>query len=398
MSNVLLITVGDTPQVVTETVHALLTAEPPWVPARIILATTGFAERRFRTWVDDRGSRRAPLTGPDGKLRALYAELKRDADYVEPELLVLGDADGRFVDDLQSEADVNGFATLLLNVVIAITDDPATRLHLSLAGGRKTMSFLAGQVMNMYGRSQDEMSHVIVRPTKFEKSDLWWPGQEAPVKGQSGALDASEAKALLHKVPFIRARAWLDFHRKLPARPADYAEAVHRTNAGLAADQVTLDCTTCTVIAGAERVALDPIHFAAIMMHAAARKMGASLQHRNEVPNLDGDAHRAADLWPWAYGAVMLNSWFEEPDMVISGEQFLATARPRAQKLESPDFRSYESKAKARLQEAVPGLAVRLMAKRGSTPIPADRITIMLPEPLVGLGAPWEPSEAAPGR
>lgn len=45
-----------------------------------------------------------------------------------------------------------------------------TAIHLSLAGGRKTMSYYAGQAMNLVARPQDRLSHVILSDKRFEFS------------------------------------------------------------------------------------------------------------------------------------------------------------------------------------------------------------------------------------
>ncbi|MBF4102237.1 hypothetical protein INT80_01850 [Gallibacterium anatis] len=35
-------------------------------------------------------------------------------------------------------------------------------MHVSIAGGRKTMGFFAGYALSLYGRAQDSLSHVLV--------------------------------------------------------------------------------------------------------------------------------------------------------------------------------------------------------------------------------------------
>jgi CRISPR-associated protein (TIGR02584 family) len=178
--NILIITVGETPQVVTETVYGLLTQPDPWVPDRIIIATTGRGADGFRQGVppseDGRFAGRPPLTGAEGRLVALYNELGKADQHVEPEIAVAHMADGRRIGDIRSDAEVNAFADMLLELVAEATADDTGQLHLSLAGGRKTMSFIAGQVMALHGRAQDVMSHVLVEPIKLESlASFWWP-------------------------------------------------------------------------------------------------------------------------------------------------------------------------------------------------------------------------------
>jgi CRISPR-associated protein (TIGR02584 family) len=50
-------------------------------------------------------------------------------------------------------------------------------LHVSIAGGRKTMGFYAGYALSLYGRAQDRMSHVLV-DEKFEKGiNFYYPSK-----------------------------------------------------------------------------------------------------------------------------------------------------------------------------------------------------------------------------
>lgn len=43
----------------------------------------------------------------------------------------------------------------------AAADDDAA-LHVSLAGGRKTMGYYVGYALSLFGRAQDRLSHVLV--------------------------------------------------------------------------------------------------------------------------------------------------------------------------------------------------------------------------------------------
>ena len=77
------------------------------------------------------------------------------------------DANGRPLDDVRNRADNTALANTIMGVVRSLTADPERRVHASLSGGRKTMSFYLGYAMSLYGRPQDALYHVMV-PVEFE--------------------------------------------------------------------------------------------------------------------------------------------------------------------------------------------------------------------------------------
>jgi CRISPR-associated protein (TIGR02584 family) len=288
----LIITVGQTPQVVTETVYALLKAPNPWIPNKILLATTRLAADLFASGSADRGL--DPLVGAEGRLRLMYQELDLADSYVEPEVHPSCFPSGAYIDDVRSAPQVSAFANTLLRLVRVETADEQTEVHLSLAGGRKTMSYLAGQVMSIYGRSRDVLSHVLVEPAQFETqaaARFWWPGQKDPTpvvdrEGQPTGrfLDTTTAHVLLHGVPFIRLRAYLPsdelFHGDI-----DYDSAVARANDALAIDRlvINLDSKTPSIRVGPYTQRLDPKMAALFAVIAHAKKNGVVLRSTGQA-------------------------------------------------------------------------------------------------------------------
>lgn len=53
-------------------------------------------------------------------------------------------------------------ADAIVELVRRCTQDDQTALHVSIAGGRKTMGFFMGYALSLYGRPQDRLSHVLV--------------------------------------------------------------------------------------------------------------------------------------------------------------------------------------------------------------------------------------------
>jgi CRISPR-associated protein (TIGR02584 family) len=288
---VLIITVGETPQVVTETVHALISAPQPWFPERILLVTTGRGAELFTQGGGPRSL--AVLIGAAGRLRAMYQDLGLDDHHVEPEFVPARRMSGAVVDDIRSEVEISAFADTLLKLVREVTADPVTQLHLSLAGGRKTMSYVAGAVMSIYGRADHVLSHVLVEPAAFEgPGNFWWPGQPKaePIVGREDGekklLDPDDAKVLLHPVPFIRLRAYLS-DEEIFRGGMSFQDAVERANEALAIDRLVLDLEKCELRVGRFSLRLEPVRMAALVMVAQA-----SLSDRRISQKGSGDARR----------------------------------------------------------------------------------------------------------
>ena len=149
------------------------------------------------------------------------------------------------MEDIRTEMDAVQFGDLISEIVRTETLDDRSRVHLSLAGGRKTMSFQGGAAMSLFGRAQDELSHVLVHPSDFEGcSEFWFPSTTPTlVKHNDGrALDASQATIEFALIPFIRVRDRLPdelLHKRL-----DYAANVAQTNAVLGRVPLFLELVT----------------------------------------------------------------------------------------------------------------------------------------------------------
>ena len=80
---ILLITAGETPQLVTETVYALLKREPqPWIPDEILIATTARGAEVFEHGREGKLPL-PPLLSSKGRLKQLYADLRLPDAHVE---------------------------------------------------------------------------------------------------------------------------------------------------------------------------------------------------------------------------------------------------------------------------------------------------------------------------
>ena len=76
---------------------------------------------------------------------------------------IIAGPDGKPLDDILDERDNAAVADFITEEVRALTADPNASLHVSIAGGRKTMGFYVGYALSLFGREQDRLSHVLVR-------------------------------------------------------------------------------------------------------------------------------------------------------------------------------------------------------------------------------------------
>ena len=282
---VLIITGGLTPQVVTETVYALCTrALDRLVPAKIVCVVTGSCLDLFGAPLDAALSRLQRELGIDAdwRRRAGRPEADRCGLYVEAPC----GADGQPIDDIRSDSDAVRFGDLVSNIVRCETNDPKSRVHLSLAGGRKTMSFHGGVAISLFGRAHDELSHVLVHPREFEQcKDFWFTTKESlrvSYGKDGGTLDAHDCRIELAKIPFIRVRDRLP--PTLLDQALDYASYVRQLNAVLGLAPLSLELVTseCRVrIGGIVDFTLPNTEFALYQLMAEWRKgdcPGASSQ------------------------------------------------------------------------------------------------------------------------
>jgi CRISPR-associated protein (TIGR02584 family) len=157
---VLIVTGGSTPQVVTETIYALGKRAPePIIPSKIIcVVTKGVADRFGCTFETALGKLKSEL-----KARGDWERRLQDWHSETTGLFVEfpHTQDGTPVNDIRTNDDVVLFGDLVSEIVRYETSDQGARVHLSLGGGRKTMSFDGGAALSLFGRAQDELLHVL---------------------------------------------------------------------------------------------------------------------------------------------------------------------------------------------------------------------------------------------
>ncbi len=234
---VLIVTGGTSPQVVTETVFALARrADDPFVPDDIICVVTKTVAKRFHAELEAR-------------LHELAAEWEIEEAWGDVNVQI-PTVDGEWLDDVRSHEQTVVFGDFVSEVVRRQTSDDDARVHLSIAGGRKTMSYYGGAAMALWGRPRDELSHVLVgvsaaalaqdptlRPEDFESHpDFWYPSRaDREITTRQGrVVNAREATIDLSDAPFVPLRGLLPPWVIESRTRRSYAVWVQRVRAALA--------------------------------------------------------------------------------------------------------------------------------------------------------------------
>ena len=247
MKNILVITLGGAPQVVTETLWALV-ADPArpeterFVPDEVHVLTTAAGYENARE----------ALFRPGERIDAFCREHRIPRFPVLPHRVGHGDTSFDDVRDLEANF-LFADAALRLIREFAARDD--CRIHVSMAGGRKTMSFFVGMALNLFGRRQDRLSHVLV-PAFYEGCpEFWWPASppvDVEHRFTGERRSTADARIELVEVPFPRLRAYLPGD----LIPADrgYREWVAAIQAALEEPVGVLDDASQTLSIGGHRV------------------------------------------------------------------------------------------------------------------------------------------------
>ena len=201
--NTLLVVTGLTPQVVTETLYAVYKRGDE-LPSAIHILTTA------------EGYRRANLTLiNDGWLARFYADYQLPAAEFSPHYIhVLEQNKDQPLQDIRSQADNQAMADGITEWIRTLTAAPDTALHVSIAGGRKTMGFYAGYALSLYGRDQDRLSHVLISADYESHPQFYYPTPYSQVIYANDTsrkpLDTQQAEVMLADIPFVRLRHGLD--------------------------------------------------------------------------------------------------------------------------------------------------------------------------------------------
>lgn len=265
---VLLAVSGLSPQIVTETIYALASdaQHGPFVPTEVHLITTreGAQRAELSLLSDDLGWFHRLCT--DFHLLGIT--------FTRQHIHIIRDKQQRGMDDIRSPEDNRAAADFITAQVRHFTADPQCALHVSIAGGRKTMGFFLGYALSLYGRSQDRMSHVLVSEPFENSIEFFYPTPYSRVlQTRDGRLaDTALAEVTLAEIPFVSLRHGLP--QALLSGHASFNETVQAARATLAPPQLVLNLAQRCVTAGQVKLELPPAELALLAVFARRVQRG----------------------------------------------------------------------------------------------------------------------------
>jgi CRISPR-associated protein (TIGR02584 family) len=252
---ILIAVTGLSPQVVTETIWCLAQRDRPEIPNRIqIVTTTGGAELA------------------NALLPAALTALSEDLEVKLPsaDIVILRDASGRQVAELGSLEDSTAAADTITAAVRAATARPDTAVHVSIAGGRKTMGCLAAMALALFGRPQDRLSHVLVPPEFQSRPDFFFPPREPRFLSQpdGSIIRTDRCRIELVELPFVRLRGrWHPQDENL-----GYAASVYEAQTALEPPSLLIDLAAGSATFGSITTRLSPSLLGVLAWFAECRR------------------------------------------------------------------------------------------------------------------------------
>ncbi|MHB1573454.1 MAG: CRISPR-associated ring nuclease Csm6 [Acidithiobacillus sp.] len=253
---ILLVVTGMSPQILTETLWGLTVAdENPFVPTEIHVITTleGAERARLLLLSEDPG---------------WFQRLRRDYQLPEiafstAQLHVITNREGMAMSDIRTPEDNEAAADFITDWVRQLTADPDCALHVSLAGGRKTMGYYLGYALSLYGRAQDRLSHVLVSEGYESSPDFFYPTPYERiilVGPQRKPLDCAQAQIDRADIPFVRLRD--DLPSRFMTDHVHFTAVVQATNRALQPPKLVLNRRSQQLLADDQEIPLTPIQFA----------------------------------------------------------------------------------------------------------------------------------------
>lgn len=272
--HILLCVAGLTPQIITETLYALTQQRRERVDEIRVITTLPGQDKLLKSLLDPQ----------QGKFFAFCQDYGIDPVSIRfdrTSISAIQTSDGKTLDDIRLNEENNRTADRICEIVREMAKDDNARIHASAAGGRKTMGIFLANAMQLFGRRQDALSHVLVNEPFENHPEFYYPPPQPvtlDLKDRQGKIigqaSTAEARIELADIPFVRLRGVLkDWLAELPS---SYGEIVERAQTELdlqdAAHDLRLDCGRKKVVLLNHRARLSEREFFVYLHFARARK------------------------------------------------------------------------------------------------------------------------------
>ncbi|MFT6906601.1 MAG: CRISPR-associated protein (TIGR02584 family) [Oleiphilaceae bacterium] len=195
---------GLSPAILTETLYALaVDQKPAFVPTEIHLISTIEGKQRAEN---------ALLKGEVAAFKSLCKEYDlKGITFTADHIHVIENKQGQPLNDIRNPDDNECAADFIVSKLKDLTSDEHSAVHVSIAGGRKTMGYYVGYALSLFGRPQDRLSHVLVDEDFETCSTFYYPTKQAMIgyNRKDKPVDFADAKVNLAEIPFVRLRSYL---------------------------------------------------------------------------------------------------------------------------------------------------------------------------------------------
>lgn len=224
MKNILLCVSGLSPQIITESVYACYKNEGYSVPDQVCVITTTEGKERIRLSL---------LSQDEGWFHRLCQDYDLDVKFTLNDVFVIPDDNGNELADIQTQEDSLAAGTFITSTIREITQREDSQLHVSIAGGRKTMGFFAGYGLSLYGNENDILSHVLVSKDFEGHPKFYYPTVSSTTiyTREKKPIDTSKAQVMFAEIPLVKMK------KKIPQGMIDgvfnYAETISFAQKGV---------------------------------------------------------------------------------------------------------------------------------------------------------------------
>ena len=268
---ILIAGMGTSPAVLTNVVWALAHGEKPVVPDEIVVFITKNGKTLLKKEIFD-----------DGVWTDILKSLAREGIDIEGKLIFgetsirsIPDVRGNEIDDLRTGDDNLRAADFMLGELRKYTEDNGTELHVSIAGGRKTMSALLFSCMSLLGREQDKVYHVLLPPVLEGgvAPTFYYPKRNATYTARvtGKKYKSKDLQCELFEVPFVRMRGW--YQEKFKNIPPSYRTLISKVQTvappAVAYPEIEIDAWNGWVTLNGRQVAMSRPCFAALVALAS---------------------------------------------------------------------------------------------------------------------------------
>jgi len=325
---ILLCITGLSPQIVTETLYALCVDQKSsdlWKPDEVHVITTSEGAERIRLTL---------LHSKTGRFHHFVNEYELTGiQFNEDHIHIIKDKNNNPMNDIRTVSDNEAAADYMTEKMRLYTQDAESELHVSMAGGRKTMGFYAGYGLSIYGRKQDRLSHVLVSYPFEGHTEFYYPTRESYVIYQRNdkdkPLDTKNAEVTLADIPFVRLSEGKNV--QLQQGRVSYLEAVRQAQEDISALELFVETTAETLHLNGVSIKLAPSLFAFYWLFAERQKVADKGLHWSDDIFASGYLHYYGKLVnpnsaPYEKAELELNSTKE------TNQKFFETKKSKIKK------------------------------------------------------------------